>query len=67
MLPDHNFKGGNRMLLATLIVIASFVFSLAIIKMSLAHHEKIQRIKHGYPLNGDYPLEETLSPQSRLR
>jgi hypothetical protein len=45
------------MFFATVIVIASLLFVLAIIKMSLNHYERIQRIRHGYPINGDIPHE----------
>ncbi|MDR1638678.1 MAG: hypothetical protein LBT59_03180 [Clostridiales bacterium] len=35
-----------------MIVIASALFVLAVIKMSFSHYEKIMRIKHGVPTEG---------------
>ncbi|MDR1638679.1 MAG: hypothetical protein LBT59_03185 [Clostridiales bacterium] len=47
-----------------LLIVAPFVFILAIIKMALDHHEKIVRIRYGLPAEGE--REEYGEPKRRF-
>lgn len=45
------------MFFSVVIVAIVFISVISIVKMALDHHERIERIRHGYPLKeGDRPV-----------
>jgi hypothetical protein len=57
-------REGIGMFWVLLLIVAPFVFILAIIKMALDHHEKIVRIRYGLPAEGE--REEYGEPKRRF-